>query len=150
MSVVNPETGAKILIGGPTYQKLVREGKISEAEVLAAEEAAPAEPMVLIPETGEKVKVGSKRFFDLIVDGTLTQFVEDVSEIRDALGNPCRRSKYSQTDAPFCGPAGGACPNTYPVNTPGRYRAALAYARNAPYPEGVRECARKVAKKKGW
>ena len=41
---------------------------------------------------------------------------------------------------PFCGPAGGAPAGTYPVNTMKRARAALAYARNAPNPSGVKAC----------
>lgn len=50
----------------------------------------------------------------------------------------------------FCGPEGGSCPGTYPVNTPGRARAALSYARYAPNPEGIKKCARRVAQSKGW
>ena len=50
----------------------------------------------------------------------------------------------------FCGPAGGACPGTYPVNTPGRARAAKAYARHAPNPEGIKKCADRIAKREGW
>lgn len=40
----------------------------------------------------------------------------------------------------FCGPAGGAPKGSYPVNTKKRARAALAYARNAPNPEGIKKC----------
>ncbi|MGD8327742.1 MAG: hypothetical protein PVF65_12590, partial [Sphingomonadales bacterium] len=43
----------------------------------------------------------------------------------------------------FCGPAGGAPEGSYPVNTKKRARAALAYARNAPNPEGIKRCVRK-------
>jgi len=50
----------------------------------------------------------------------------------------------------FCGPEGGSCPGTYPVNTPGRARAALSYARHAPNPEGIKKCARRIAQTKGW
>ena len=38
----------------------------------------------------------------------------------------------------FAGPSGGALPGTYPVNTIGRARAALAYASHAPKPQGIR------------
>ena len=61
--------------------------------------------------------------------------------------------RYRNSNIPkrlFCGPAGGACPGTYPVNTPRRARAALSYARHAPNPEGIRRCARRVAKEEGW
>lgn len=40
----------------------------------------------------------------------------------------------------FCGPAGGAPKGSYPVNTKKRARAALAYARNAPNPSGIKKC----------
>ena len=40
----------------------------------------------------------------------------------------------------FCGPAGGAAPGTYPVNTRKRAIAAKSYARNAPDPEGIDRC----------
>jgi len=54
----------------------------------------------------------------------------------------------------FCGAAGGASKYSYPVNTKKRARAALAYARNAPNPAGIRKCVKKKfpsvgAKKKG-
>lgn len=47
--------------------------------------------------------------------------------------------KY-KTKGPFCGPAGGAPKGTYPVNTKKRAIAALAYARHAPRPEGIKRC----------
>lgn len=39
----------------------------------------------------------------------------------------------------FAGPAGGAPDGSYPINTKKRARAALAYARNAPDPAGIRK-----------
>jgi len=47
--------------------------------------------------------------------------------------------KY-RTKGPFCGPSGGAPPGSFPVNTRKRAIAALAYARNAPNPAGIRKC----------
>jgi len=47
--------------------------------------------------------------------------------------------KY-KTKGPFCGPAGGAPKGTYPVNTRKRAVAALAYARHAPRPAGIKRC----------
>lgn len=38
----------------------------------------------------------------------------------------------------FAGPSGGAPAGSYPINTLKRARAALAYARNAPNPGGIR------------
>ena len=39
----------------------------------------------------------------------------------------------------FAGPAGGAPKGSYPINTKKRAHAALAYARNAPNPEGIKK-----------
>lgn len=39
----------------------------------------------------------------------------------------------------FAGTAGGAPKGSYPINTKKRAKAALAYAHNAPNPEGIRK-----------
>lgn len=47
--------------------------------------------------------------------------------------------KYKNvTPKEFAGQAGGAPKYSYPINTKARARAALAYARNAPDPQGIR------------
>jgi len=64
-----------------------------------------------------------------------------------------RKSRYAKEGIPeelFCGTYGGARAGSYPVNTPGRAIAAMSYARYAPNPQGIRECARRVAASKGW
>ena len=38
----------------------------------------------------------------------------------------------------FAGPSGGAPKGSYPINTEKRAKAALAYARNAPNPAGIK------------
>lgn len=43
----------------------------------------------------------------------------------------------------FCGPSGGAPAGSFPVNTKKRARAALAYARNAPKPSGIKACVKR-------
>jgi len=59
--------------------------------------------------------------------------------------------EYSDVDKDdFCGPAGGAAPGTYPVNSEKRARAALSYAHNAPDPEGLKNCVYRKAKQHGW
>jgi len=63
------------------------------------------------------------------------------------------QDKYLHSGIPedeFCGPEGGACDYTYPVNTRKRARAALAYARHAPDPEGIRRCVMRIADLRGW
>lgn len=58
--------------------------------------------------------------------------------------------KYkSVAKSKFCGPAGGAPEGSYPVNSPKRARAALAYAHNAPNPAGIRACVKKKYPKVG-
>jgi hypothetical protein len=39
----------------------------------------------------------------------------------------------------FAGPSGGAPAGSYPINTEKRAKAALAYARNAPRPAGIKK-----------
>lgn len=48
--------------------------------------------------------------------------------------------KYKKSEGPFCGPSGGAPAGSYPIGTLKRAKAALAYARHAPKPEGIRAC----------
>ena len=43
----------------------------------------------------------------------------------------------------FCGPAGGAPPGSFPVDSVKRARAALSYAHNAPNPAGIKACVKK-------
>lgn len=50
----------------------------------------------------------------------------------------------------FCGPSGGSCQGTYPVNTPGRWRAAKGRAHFAPNPQGIKDCADRIAIEQGW
>lgn len=45
-----------------------------------------------------------------------------------------------RTQGPYCGPAGGSAAKSYPVNSKKRAVAALAYARNAPNPSGIKRC----------
>ena len=47
--------------------------------------------------------------------------------------------KYKQVaKKQFAGPSGGAPQGSYPINTLARAKAALAYAHNAPDPEGIK------------
>ena len=44
----------------------------------------------------------------------------------------------------FCGKYGGADPRSYPVDTPGRAKIAIAYAYKAPNPQGIKDCAKRA------
>lgn len=117
-SFINPETGKKILVGGPTHLDLVKRGKV------------PRHPKIS-KEMHEKMMYTKKGL--------------------PAGGSNVR--KYKKEHLPvsaFCGPFGGSPSGSYPVNTYGRYRASLAYARNAPNPAGIVACARRKAKEHGW
>ena len=63
--------------------------------------------------------------------------------------------KYKGKGMRFAGPSGGAPAGTYPVTNssgkldPGRVRAALAYAHNAPNPGGIRKGVARIVKSKG-
>jgi hypothetical protein len=46
--------------------------------------------------------------------------------------------KYKSVKS-FAGPSGGAPEGSYPINTKKRARSALAYAHNAPNPEGIKK-----------
>jgi len=64
--------------------------------------------------------------------------------------------KYDGKEMKFAGKSGGAPGRTYPVTydnsskiDPKRVRAALAYAHNAPNPEGIRRGVARIVKKSG-
>lgn len=63
--------------------------------------------------------------------------VEDAKKPQDRPGGS-NVGKYKK--GPFCGPSGGAPAGSYPVNTAKRAKAALAYARHAPNPGGIKKC----------
>jgi len=60
------------------------------------------------------------------------------------------RSTSSSNEGPFCGPSGGAPAKSYPVTNKKQVGAAKAYAHNAPNPSGIKSCADRIAKKRGW
>ena len=60
------------------------------------------------------------------------------------------RETSTANEGPFCGPSGGAPKKSFPVTNKKQWKAAKAYAHNAPNPGGIKSCADKIAKKKGW
>lgn len=65
------------------------------------------------------------------------------SQLRKRAGGSNVGKYKSVAKGSFCGPAGGAPQGSYPVNSKKRARAALAYAHNAPNPEGIKRCVRR-------
>lgn len=115
------------------------------------------------PKTGREIEIGGKTYLELAKDpkwaNKLTPKPTAAQRLgpsghsysRSTRGGCSNQGKYKGLPASeFCGPSGGACPGTFPVNTPGRARAARSYARHAPNPSGIEECVIKIAKKKGW
>jgi hypothetical protein len=98
-------------------------------------------------ETAEKLRKENK----VVGNKDRVSMPEGHSPTKEHGCSATKSDKYA--DVPknmFCGPAGGSCPGTYPVDTPARWRSAKSYARFAPYPEGVRECAERIARRRGW
>ena len=63
------------------------------------------------------------------------------------------KKKYSKVPHKyFCAEQGGYPQGTmaFPVDSEKRCRAALSYARMAPNPQGIRNCALKIAQEEGW
>ena len=61
------------------------------------------------------------------------------SEIRKKAGSS-NVGKYKDVKpSNFAGKSGGSSAYSYPINTRKRAKAALAYAHNAPNPEGIKE-----------
>lgn len=108
---------------------------------------------VINPFTNHKIAVGGRAH--QIVQQVMAGTGSDADKRKEyaKLTHVYKKTKYS--DVPeqyFCGPAGGypAGSHNFPVDSPRRCSAALSYARNAPDPQGIRECALKIAKEKGW
>lgn len=124
--VVSPETGRNILLNGPTYQRLAATkkwaAKLKNAKRIRGTKLSRPRSK---PKTSRRSKSRSR-----------------------ARGSS-NAGTYKNVRT-FCGPAGGAAKGSYPVNSPGRARAALSYARYAPNPEGIKRCVRKQAAKNGW
>ena len=67
-------------------------------------------------------------------------FFEEEGTFQEDKDKPGGSNQGKYKKGPFCGPSGGAPSGTYPVNTKGRAQAAIAYARHAPNPSGIKKC----------
>ena len=148
-TIVNPLTGRRIFVGGPTYKKLKESGKYKSTVTKLARSAKKITPKsIIFP--GHKLKTRKIKYSKT---ASLRKNL-DKSGIRlaDVKKMPGCGSlgKYTKKDGPFCGPKGGACERTYPVGTKKRAINAVVRSVNAPNPEGIRKCATSYAVKKGW
>lgn len=128
--IVNPLTGRNILVGGAVYNKLLKDSKI-KSKVLNAKVFTNGE---MTSKNNPYIKNKTKS-----------------APSKTKTAGCSNAGKYKGLkDSDFCGPSGGSCPGTYPVNTPQRARAALSYSRFAPNPKGIKDCVYEKAKSKGW
>lgn len=112
---------------------------------------------VINPSTGKPVVVGGKRYNELREQGILRGKNKVVSKghattKRHGNSKAARHAREGIPAKEFCGKAGGGRATSYPVDTPGRRRAALAYSRFAKNPTKLRECVHRAiarAQKRG-
>jgi hypothetical protein len=109
---------------------------------------------IVSPKTGRSIKIGGPAYEKLEKSQTWNSKLKNASKTSPP-GSTTRGcsnvGKYPNVSSNlFCGPEGGSCPGTYPVNTKRRARAALAYARYAPNPKGIKSCVRRIKNEKGW
>lgn len=75
------------------------------------------------------------------------------SEMRKKQGGSNVGTYKTVSKTEFAGPSGNAPAGSFPINTRKRAKAALAYARNAPNPAGIRKAVHKkypsLGKEKG-
>lgn len=107
---------------------------------------------VINPFTGRKVMIDSKTYnllkvvFEIGKNNNLSETQEHKLYNNLKNNKKYRNSKKSV----FCGPDGGDKDGTFPVTSQEECRAALSYAHDAPNPAGIRRCALRKAKEKGW
>lgn len=148
-TIVNPLTGRKIFVGGPTYQKLKESGRYKEKITKLARSAKKVTPKAIIF-PGQKLKTRKIKYSKTAsIRKNLDQSGIRLADVKKLPG--CGSlGKYKEKDGPFCGPKGGACERTFPVGTKKRAINAVVRSLNAPNPEGIRKCATSYAVKKGW
>lgn len=92
---------------------------------------------------GKAIRIANSKFSEEAMEWTDVQWKahDEHFGLADAKKKPggSNVGKY-KTKGPFCGPSGGAPKGSFPVNTRKRAIAALAYARHAPNPAGIKKC----------
>jgi hypothetical protein len=128
-TIINPLTGYTIKRGGATHNYLMSNGMVDEQGYLIG---TPAESQI-----GIRSPLHRSRSPSPVVPIT-----------------PEHDTRHLHEEGPFCGPAGGLSAHSYPVDTPGRARAAIGRSPNAARhggdPEAIKQCACEQAEKKGW
>ena len=151
MFVINPKTGRKIKVDGYTYNTLLNDPKYAnqlKKSKRVSFEASPKRRSVSRSSSRSGCSsCGRSRSRSSSRSSSRSRSSSSKSSSRGC----SNAGKYKGLRASdFCGPAGGACPGTYPVNTRARARAALSYARHAPSPKGIRDFVMRKAKARGW
>lgn len=98
--------------------------------------------MAIIKKKSEKkrvVKSATRRKGTKVAKGVTLKRGEE-EKIRKKAGSGSVGKYKNVSTGDFCGPSGGSSKYSYPVNSKKRCHAALAYARNAPSPEGIKKC----------
>lgn len=94
----------------------------------------------------KKKAVTARRAKQVKVAKGLKESREKVAKARKKPGGSNVGEYKKVAKKEFCGPSGGSPKGSFPVDTPKRCRAALAYARNAPNPKGIRACVKRKCK----
>ena len=106
---------------------------------------------IINPLTQRQVRIGSRTYRELgeALEKTKSKSLSNQKKAYNKVRKT--ESRYrGLKPSDYCGPAGGDQPKTYPVTNEEECRAALTYARYAPNPEGIRQCALAKAKQHGW
>ncbi|AGV01747.1 hypothetical protein C8_398 [Cannes 8 virus] len=101
------------------------------------------------PKTGRKILRGGPTHLALLEKGVIPKEEPFHLTKKGTLPGASNVRKYRKEhlkDSDFC----GTVPGSFPVNTEGRARAALSYARNDMNPERVKACVYSKAKREGW
>jgi len=69
---------------------------------------------------------------------------------RGGCSNAAKHTREGLAPEDFCGPEGGSCSTSFPINTPGRAHSALGRAHFAPNPEGIKACVCREAERRGF
>ena len=89
---------------------------------------------------GKAIRIANSKFMEWDEEDVRRhdEYFSYIDQLASKAKGGSNKGKYKK--GPFCGPSGGAPKGTYPVNTRKRAIAAIAYARHAPNPAGIKAC----------